>query len=394
MLEVMVRKHLEVHNNDAQQSLAAISSASGRRRLAANRRPRRAGQPRPRQCSGEGQRFLETNAPPARRPYAAFATAGCGHTPRAGWARCSWPWTRNYREVALKEIQDSTPTPRQPGAVSCWRRRSPAGWSIPASCRSTAWDTTPTAGRSTPCVSSGATASRTPSTGFTSRRPPARPRRARSVALRKLLGRFVDVCNAVAYAHSRGVLHRDLKPGNVMLGRYGETLVVDWGLAKLLGRPDGAHPRTRPLYRASAVERRHATMAGQALGTPQYMSPEQAAGRLDLLGPASDVYSLGATLYCLLTGQPPFSRLARTHGRSAAEGAAGDFRAAAGETRGAPGAGGDLPEGDGCGRRIVTPRWRRWRRTCEQWLADEPVTATRSHCGVRTGRSGSVTEPR
>ena len=64
----------------------------------------------------------------------------------------------------------------------------------------------------------------------------------RSLEFRKLLGRFIDVCNTVAYAHSRGVLHRDLKPGNVMLGPYGETLVVDWGLAKVVGRPDGEAP--------------------------------------------------------------------------------------------------------------------------------------------------------
>jgi tetratricopeptide (TPR) repeat protein/serine/threonine protein kinase len=126
-----------------------------------------------------------------------------------------------------------------------------------------------------------------------------------SLAFRQLLGRFVDVCDAVAYAHDRGVLHRDLKPGNVMLGRYGETLVVDWGLAKLLGQRDEATTVYSLLTAASAGDSAP-TQMGQAVGTPQYMSPEQAAGRLDLLGPASDVYSLGATLYCLLTGKPPF----------------------------------------------------------------------------------------
>jgi serine/threonine-protein kinase len=125
----------------------------------------------------------------------------------------------------------------------------------------------------------------------------------RAVELRALLGRFLDVSDAVAYAHSRGVLHRDLKPGNVMLGRYGETLVVDWGLAKLLGRTEeGSTSQDVPLTAASSGDAAP-TEAGRAIGTPQYMSPEQAAGRLDLLGPATDVYSLGAMLYCLLIGQ-------------------------------------------------------------------------------------------
>src|SRR5262249_13263631 len=133
----------------------------------------------------------------------------------------------------------------------------------------------------------------------------------RALALRQLLRRFVDVCNAIAYAHSRGVLHRDLKPGNVMLGKFGETLVVDWGLAKARAREDSSPPQ-RPAQVTNDVPRiPHSgsgiaeTVAGRAVGTPAYMSPEQAEGKVDQLSSATDIYSLGATLYCLLTGRPP-----------------------------------------------------------------------------------------
>jgi eukaryotic-like serine/threonine-protein kinase len=128
----------------------------------------------------------------------------------------------------------------------------------------------------------------------------------RSLALRKLVLRFLDVCNAIDYAHSRGILHRDIKPANIIVGRHGETLVVDWGLARLMSRPvvDTA-PEERALIPSSAGGSGE-TLPGSVLGTPAYMSPEQAMGRLEALGTASDVYSLGATLYFLLTGRAPF----------------------------------------------------------------------------------------
>jgi serine/threonine-protein kinase len=128
----------------------------------------------------------------------------------------------------------------------------------------------------------------------------------RSLALRDLLGRFVGVCNTVAYAHSRGVLHRDLKPDNVMLGEYGETLVVDWGLARLLSQADSDRTAIQTSIVSGSGGDSLPTQMGQVVGTPAYMPPEQASGRVDQVGPASDVFALGGTLYCLLTGQPPY----------------------------------------------------------------------------------------
>jgi serine/threonine-protein kinase len=137
------------------------------------------------------------------------------------------------------------------------------------------------------------------------RRKPKDPGR-RGLELRKLLRRFTDVCNAIDYAHSRGVLHRDIKPGNIIVGKHGETLVVDWGLAKPVGHVEpGTDSDERTLVPASASGSAE-TLPGSVLGTPAYMSPEQARGDVGRVGPRSDVYSLGVTLYSLLSGNAPF----------------------------------------------------------------------------------------
>jgi serine/threonine-protein kinase len=122
--------------------------------------------------------------------------------------------------------------------------------------------------------------------------------------LRELLDAFVKVCQTVAYAHARGVIHRDLKGQNIVLGDFGEVIVLDWGFAKVLGQAE--QELASPPVVVPAKAGANGTMAGEVIGTPAYMAPEQAEGRLDRIDGRTDVYGLGAILYEILTDQPPF----------------------------------------------------------------------------------------
>lgn len=123
-----------------------------------------------------------------------------------------------------------------------------------------------------------------------------------SVELVGLLTAFVSICNTIAYAHSHGIIHRDLKGENVILGEFGEVIVLDWGLAKRMDDDEEDTTGSDPI----AEQDPSRTVMGQVIGTLAYMSPEQAEGRTDLIGPGTDIFGLGALLYEILTGHPPF----------------------------------------------------------------------------------------
>jgi serine/threonine protein kinase len=207
-----------------------------------------------------------------------------------------------------------------------------------------------------------------------------------NLAFRELLMRFCEVCNTLEYAHSRGVLHRDLKPDNIMLGRYGETFVVDWGLAQYVDRPSEETLVEGSLRaRLGSTESNNPPSRGSPTGTPGYMSPEQAVGT-EPMTPATDIFGLGATLYFLLVGQAPFkatSGLTELLKRVQR----GEFPAPSVVRPTVPRALNAV-----CLKAMALRPAERYgsaaelKRDIERWLADEPVTAYRDPWTTRVRR--------
>ncbi len=138
---------------------------------------------------------------------------------------------------------------------------------------------------------------------------------ASTSSTRERLRKFQAVCDAVAFAHAHGVIHRDLKPQNIMIGSFGEVLVLDWGVAKILRDERGvveSEADTLILPPADNSKKEIDTAHGTVIGTRQYMSPEQARGEIDQLDERSDIYSLGAVFYFLLTDHAPTDEKPRT----------------------------------------------------------------------------------
>ncbi len=201
---------------------------------------------------------------------------------------------------------------------------------------------------------------------------------------RDLLSRFVASCNAIAYAHNRGVIHRDIKPSNIMLGKFGETLVVDWGLAKQVGRETITKfdDELSLAVRGGTIS---GTLDGSTIGTPTFMSPEQANGNLKDIKASTDIYSLGSTLYYILTGRTAFT------GPSASQVVAlakkNEFRIPTEVNSSIPAALGAIackamttePEGRYASALLLAS-------DIENWMADEPVSSYQENVFLRTSR--------
>jgi len=207
--------------------------------------------------------------------------------------------------------------------------------------------------------------------------------------LRHLLTAFVNVCHAIGHAHSRKVIHRDLKPENVVIDSFGQVIVIDWGLAKVIDETS-----VESLMDSVAIGNANRTSEGQVLGTPLYMAPEQAAGRLDELDHRTDIYGLGAILFAIVSGYAPHEKTQKESVDSGVGGRGMISAIASGVT---PSASDANPNADPaldaiCQKAMARRRYIRYQEATDlaedvqRWMAGEPVTAYRESSWQRVNR--------
>ncbi len=207
--------------------------------------------------------------------------------------------------------------------------------------------------------------------------------------IRQLLTDFVNVCQAIGHAHSHKVIHRDLKPENIAIDSFGQVIVIDWGIAKVIDEHSWSEPAAE--FDASAISGQ-STLQGQVLGTPLYMAPEQAAGRVDELDERTDIYGLGAILFAILTGSAP-------HEKTRADSATPNGRdlLSAITSRPTPNAlevDGSVDQGLAaiCAKAMARKQYARYQSATElaedvqRWMAGEPISAYQEKISQRLTR--------
>lgn len=208
--------------------------------------------------------------------------------------------------------------------------------------------------------------------------------------LRNLLSAFVTVCQAIGHAHSRKVIHRDLKPENVAIDSFGQVIVIDWGLAKVLD--DGMLGDSIADIAFSDVADSQQTLAGQVLGSPLYMAPEQAAGRLDEVDESTDIFGLGAILFAILTGQAPHEECREATGSSTIRQLITAIASEPSPQANAVNENVNSALDAICAKAMAKKRYARYASTTElsediqRWMAGEPVSAYNESLSQRIGR--------
>jgi eukaryotic-like serine/threonine-protein kinase len=296
-LTYLLERALNKHEGNARAALASLAS-SGRRSLAAleqlDTESTVAGAPAPGSAPPRAAQAL----PPVDKRYRfdnVHATGGMGRVWRAQDQQLD-------REVAVKELLPDKATNSRIAARFLREARLTGQLEHPGIVP--VYELTCRPGTNQPFYTMRFLKGRTLSAAIDAYHSERSAGEREPQELLSLLAAFVAVCNTVAYAHSRGVVHRDLKGDNVMLGDFGEVIVLDWGLAKQVDQLDAEADPADGLL--DPTQNAGLTVQGEMVGTPAYMAPEQARGRLDQIDQRTDVHGLGAILYEILTGRPPF----------------------------------------------------------------------------------------